>query len=120
MTFELTSDTRSINWLCVKSMLIMPLLPRTFTLKSFTDGFVFGTIQLSAGDQDARVQRLRRSVLDSVVDQYKYFTGSRSPLGTASKSRVKDHLDRIREFEQRAYEMREKDPDAPGLPTRLS
>lgn len=78
---------------------------------------VFGTLNVAA-DQDARQVRLKRSVLDSVVDQYKYYTGPNSPLGAASKSRVTDHLDRIREFEQRAYEMREKHPDAPPLPPR--
>ena len=66
---------------------------------------VFGTISLSGDDDDVRRQRLRRSVLDSVVDQYKFFTGANSPLGAASKARVADHLDRIREFEQRAYEI---------------
>ena len=65
---------------------------------------VFGTVNL--GDADAknlREKRLKRSVLDSVVEQYQYFTGPNSPLGSKSKSRVTDHLDRIRELEQRAY-----------------
>lgn len=78
---------------------------------------VFGTIDLG-DDVDAKRERLRRSVLDSVVGQYKFYTSPNSPLGSASKSRVKDHLDRIREFEQRAYEMRERDPNAPKIPPR--
>jgi hypothetical protein len=78
---------------------------------------VFGTIEMG-GDTNAKRERLRRSVLDSVVGQYKFYTGANSPLGSASKSRVKDHLDRIREFEQRAYEMRERDPNAPEVPPR--
>ena len=77
---------------------------------------VFGTVGIPGDENDVRGQRLKRSVLDSVVDQYKYFTGARSPLGTASKSRVRDHLDRIREFEQRAFEMKEKHPNAPEIP----
>lgn len=78
---------------------------------------VFGVIAAS-DNVDARKRRLNRSVLDSVVSQYKYYTGVNSPLGTASKARVTEHLDRIREYEQRAYEMREREPNAPELPPR--
>lgn len=77
---------------------------------------VFGTVGISGEEKDVRRERLKRSVLDSVVDQYRHFTGANSPLGSASKSRVKDHLDRIREFEQRAFEMKEKHPNAPEIP----
>ena len=76
---------------------------------------VFGKID---GGGDARDQRLKRSVLDSVVDQYKFYTGANSPLGQASRARVADHLDRIREFEQRAYEMKDHADGAPKLPPR--
>ena len=69
------------------------------------DGTVAGTMQersrdlfdrvfgmVSAGDSgDARKQRLKRSVLDTVVDQYKFYTGANSPLGSASKARVTEH-----------------------------
>ncbi|MCH7989917.1 MAG: DUF1552 domain-containing protein, partial [Planctomycetes bacterium] len=78
---------------------------------------VFGTISIAGNETDIRRRRLKRSVLDSVVDQYKYYTGKNSPLGAASKARVADHLDRIREFEQRAYEMK-KPKGAPDLPAR--
>lgn len=77
---------------------------------------VFGYLSLSENLGDARSQRLRRSVLDSVVEQYRFYTGNNSPLGTASRSRVAEHLDRIREFEQRAYQMQEKRPQSPELP----
>lgn len=77
---------------------------------------VFGTVGIPGAEPNVRRERLKRSVLDSVVDQYRHFTGANSPLGSASKSRVKDHLDRIREFEQRAFEMKEKHPDAPDVP----
>ncbi len=83
---------------------------------------VFGSVSVSDGDgdgDDARRRRLKRSVLDSVMDEYKFFTGANSPLGSASKSRVAEHLDRIREFERRAYEMGGKvDPRAPSPPPR--
>lgn len=78
---------------------------------------VFGTVSSAAGT-DGRQQQLKRSVLDSVVDQYQFYTGPNSPLGSASKARLNDHLDRIREYEQRAYAMKSRDPRAPALPPR--
>ncbi len=77
---------------------------------------VFGTIALSGDETDLRRQRLRRSVLDAVVDQYRFYTGSRSPLGQTSRTRVADHLDRIREYEQRAYSLKERDGASPHMP----
>jgi hypothetical protein len=78
---------------------------------------IFGAIEV-AGDGDARRKRLKRSVLDSVVDQYKFYTGANSPLGATSKARVAEHLDRIREFEQRAFAMKHKGRPAASLPPR--
>ena len=78
---------------------------------------VFGTLT-TANNADMRTQHLKRSVLDSVVDQYRFYTGSNSPLGTASKSRMMDHLDRIREFEQRAFEPKNTKDNGPALPPR--
>lgn len=76
---------------------------------------IFGSIDTPAGAADPRRQRLKRSVLDSVVDQYRFYTGQRSPLGAASRRRIAEHLDRVREYEQRAFEMRDspKTPEAP-------
>jgi hypothetical protein len=75
---------------------------------------VFGSIDLPEG-MTARDLQLKRSVLDSVVNQYKHYTGARSPLGAQSKSRVADHLDRVREFEQRAYS-HQTIADGPSMP----
>jgi hypothetical protein len=77
---------------------------------------VFGSAPAAGGGADGREARLKRSVLDSVVDQYKAYTGDASPLGAASKARVSDHLDRIREYERRAFSIR--DPRAPEPPGR--
>lgn len=79
---------------------------------------VFGTVALPKdGDQETlRTQRLRRSVLDSVLEQYKFYSGARSPLGSASKARLSEHLERIRELEQRAYQFVKQDANAPDLP----
>lgn len=75
---------------------------------------VFGTI---GDDANADDKRLNRSVLDSVVGQYRLLTQKDSPLSSASRSRISDHLDRVREFEQRAYAMQRAE-DAPDLPPR--
>ena len=80
---------------------------------------VFGTISIAGdGKKDVLRRRLKRSVLDSVVEDYRFYTGDDSPLSTASRSRVADHLDRIREFEQRAFAVKNRDPNAPQLPSR--
>jgi hypothetical protein len=60
---------------------------------------------------------LKQSVLDSVIDDFRFYTGANSPLGANSKSRIADHLDRIREYEQRAFALA-ADPNAPKRPLR--
>ncbi|MEE3373371.1 MAG: DUF1552 domain-containing protein [Planctomycetota bacterium] len=84
---------------------------------------VFGVVAFG-GVKSARQLRIKRSVLDSVLSEYRYFTGARSPLGIASRGRVTDHLERIREFEQRVFALKDRPrEDAPGpprpLPSRL-
>ena len=78
---------------------------------------VFGTISVDDRDPDARKARLRRSLLDSVIDEYQYYTGKNSPLGSASKTRITEHLERIREYEQRAYSF-ERGKGGPERPPR--
>ncbi len=77
---------------------------------------VFGTVETAGASGDENTQRLRRSVLDAVVDQYKFYTGANSPLGATSKARVTEHLERIREYEQRAFALKGKVPGAPEVP----
>jgi len=48
-----------------------------------------------------RELRIRRSVLDTVLDQVTYYKGDRSPLGAESKLKLEQHLSSIREIEQR-------------------
>lgn len=67
---------------------------------------VFGSVREGGDEADLRTQQIRRSVLDSVVEQYRFYTGDRSPLGANSRRRIADHLDRIREYEQRAYALK--------------
>jgi hypothetical protein len=76
---------------------------------------VFGTI---ASDASASQKRIDRSILDSVVEQYRFYTGAHSPLGNASRRRVADHLERIREYETRAFATETRDPRAPKMPPR--
>jgi hypothetical protein len=47
--------------------------------------------------------RYRRSILDSVIDQYKHTMSDASNLGVDSRARIADHLDNIREHEQRVF-----------------
>jgi hypothetical protein len=77
---------------------------------------VVGSVALAATAADARQERLRRSVLDTTVDQYKFLTGQNSPLGAASRARVADHLDRIREYEQRAFSHERQVANTPTPP----
>ena len=57
--------------------------------------------------------RMRHSVLDAVLDQYKHFTGDAGNLGKASRTTLKAHLDHIRDLERRAAMLRPmKDSDA--------
>jgi hypothetical protein len=81
---------------------------------------IFGRVTIPDDPIEARRYRLRRSVLDSVVDQFKLWTGQRSPLGAASKTRIAEHLDRIRELERRAFEFDSKFPVPVGQPERSS
>jgi hypothetical protein len=69
-------------------------------------------------DADPRRRRIRRSVLDSVLEQYRFFAGERSPLGAASKARLSGHLDRIREYEKRAFGMAEETARRRQLPAK--
>jgi hypothetical protein len=94
------------------------------------DGTVAGTMQERPRDlferifgaapgaelSDPKRQKQRRSVLDSVLTQYEFYTGQNSPLGSASKARLSEHLDRIREFEQRAFAEGKKTFKAPVVP----
>jgi len=64
-----------------------------------------------------RANRLKRSILDKVLDQYRDLVGQRSSLGVASKRKIDQHLSSIREIETRLAPADEViDPD-PGTQT---
>lgn len=72
---------------------------------------IFGTVGAHGLIVDPRRERLRRSVLDTVVEQSKFYTGSNSPLGASSRARLAEHFERIREYERRAFEMEQTSTD---------
>jgi len=70
---------------------------------------VFGSAPMMEEPSDGRRARYRRSVLDSVLGQYRHYQSDASGLGRASRARIADHLDRVREHELRVF----ADPDDP-------
>lgn len=64
----------------------------------------FGKSLEFGNDPDAaRAVALRRSILDQLSDQYKYYTSDASRLSGHSRARLKDHFDQIRELERRSH-----------------
>ena len=88
------------------------LFARVFGAAAGTDG----------APADPRRRRLTKSVLDAVVEQSKFLAGPNGPLGAASRARLADHLDRVREYERRTLahqeEKADRAPDAPP-PSKL-
>jgi hypothetical protein len=66
---------------------------------------IFGNVEMPVDDDPVLAQQLRyrRSVLDSVLDQYQHLQSDASNLGKESRARIADHLDSIREHEQRVF-----------------
>ncbi len=50
-----------------------------------------------------RRKRYKQSILDSVVEQYQFYKSDASNLGVASRARIADHLDLVREYEMRVF-----------------
>ncbi len=82
--------------------------PERRPTRIFEQFFGTGTGAVAPSDPDAapdpdalRRQHLERSVLDTVKDEYAFYTGERSPLGSESKAKLSVHLDNIRGVEQR-------------------
>lgn len=65
---------------------------------------IFGADPGMDGGGSDKARRYRLSVLDSVTRQYQYIKSDRSKVGIATKNKVSDHLDRIRELERRVLE----------------
>lgn len=65
---------------------------------------IFGEIPRTEDDPEKeRRLRYRRSILDSVLGQYEHYKSDASNLGVASRARIADHLDNLREHEQRVF-----------------
>ncbi|MEM7156935.1 MAG: DUF1552 domain-containing protein [Myxococcota bacterium] len=77
---------------------------------------IFGDAGTSTDPDDLRAAHYERSILDSVLDQYQHYTGSGSPLGASSRSKIADHLDKVRELEKKLFpeDLACELPDHPG------
>lgn len=64
---------------------------------------LFGTETEAPDPAAQRALRLKRSVLDSVLGEYRHYTQDRAGLSAASRTRLQDHLDRLRELERRIF-----------------
>ena len=78
---------------------------------------IFGNVPTPEDDNPitAKKLRYRKSVLDSVMDQYHHLQSDASNLGKESRARIADHLDSIREHEQRVFGDK-ADCDIPDMP----
>ncbi len=76
-------------------------LPAESPAQLFTK--IFGSLPVEPGGGNDKADRYRKSVLDSVIGQYQHWQSDASNLGKASRARIADHLDRVRELEQRAF-----------------
>jgi hypothetical protein len=77
-------------------------VPKAYPSALFTR--IFGAMPSgSGGEAQEKEKRRRKSVLDAVVAQYKSLTSEGSPLGAASRAKVASHLEKIREYEIRAF-----------------
>lgn len=68
------------------------------------------------GPGDLKAKHYDRSVLDSVLDQYQHYTSDAGGLGAGSQSRIRDHLDKVRELERKLFpeDLACEIPPAPG------
>jgi hypothetical protein len=67
---------------------------------------IFGEVMIDEEEltpEEQRARRHRKSVLDSVIEQYKHYSSPASNLGAASRARMADHLERVRELENRIF-----------------
>jgi hypothetical protein len=60
-----------------------------------------------------REARFKKSVLDTVLAQYKNYTGSSSPLSTGSRVKLQNHFDSLRQLEAKVAQI---DLGAMGVP----
>lgn len=80
---------------------------------------LFGEANVPSETNEAaeKARRYRQSVLDAVRDEYQFVTSDASPYGLASKRRISEHLERVRELEQRVFAPSAVNcamPEAPG------
>lgn len=65
---------------------------------------IFGALPKEEENEDSQKRlRQKRSILDSVLPQYEHLKSDASNLGSASRSRISDHLENLREHELRVF-----------------
>lgn len=85
----------------------IPVYPVDNAEQLFSD--MFGSPVPTTGrgdDEELRKQRLRLSVLDSIVDQYKSIVAPQSKYSADAKRKISSHLDRIYEVEKSILDSR--------------
>ncbi|MEL6185213.1 MAG: DUF1552 domain-containing protein, partial [Myxococcota bacterium] len=75
---------------------------------------VFGQVAPGPDDPSAQAQRLRRSVLDTVVGEYQRLSAPAGGLSATDRRELSDHLERIRELEQRVFQNPPPPPPSAG------
>ncbi len=86
---------------------------------------LFDTVFGAAGQEEEtaaqqKLRRRRQSILDSVVGQYEHLMSDASNLGKPSRARISDHLERVYEYEQRAFGEFEAACEPPADPGNLA
>ena len=64
-------------------------------------------------------ERRRRSILDTVLADYQHYQSAAGGLSTRSRARLSDHLDKIRELEQKLFSTTEYDCQVPAAPGEI-
>lgn len=99
-------------------------LPKSFPSEFFTR--IFGSspdLATRPADNSAqlaaqRLARRRKSVIDSVMNQYRHLMSDAGDLSAGSRARLADHFERLREYEQRSFQIPsvEQTPAQPQVP----
>ncbi len=65
---------------------------------------LFGQTSAPINPTETKEGRFQKSVLDTVINDYRHITGERSNLGGASRARIANHLERVREIERSIFD----------------
>lgn len=77
---------------------------------------IFGRLPTQSAEEVASETAADASILDAVVDQYRYYASDAAGLSMASRRRLSDHLDQIRSLEVAMGGLELMGCEAPELP----